>query len=181
MVQRTKIRNVVASQLRKMLKDIPVELTRPDPLTMPDVPRVLVYYADEDLQPASGHWLIPQEYHRMLMLTIDIVISGAKDPDRTLDNYGFLVEEAFYDDHFLTDKYNKELLTGCFLKNVKPVTFAVGDRTFHCQRQTWYLQYESEAFVYRNEDEFLQFRSAILNNEDLDQVLIDNETTIRDK
>lgn len=175
---RTPIRKAIATAVQAMLGNTPVFLTRPDPLTMPEPPCVLIYAAQEDLDVIEGHINYPERYQRKLNVNIDIIIAGggSPDPDTDLDRLGYLVECAFYNDPRLG-----ELVDICRLSSVVPVTFSsdAGDRTFYCQRQQWVITYESDAHLSRRTDEFLEFYADIHDDEDLTKFLIGSHTTIR--
>ena len=175
---RTPIRIAIAEAVRKVVGNTPVFLTRPDPLTTPEPPCILIYLSQEDLDVIEGHILYPERYQRKLNVNIDIVIAGggSLDPDTDLDRLGYLVELAFYDDPRLG-----ELVHGSRLATVVPITFSSdsGDRTYYCQRQQWVITYESDAYLSRRMDEFLEFYADIHDNEDLTKFLIGSHTTIR--
>jgi hypothetical protein len=167
----TKLKAFIDSGLREKLY-----LSRPDPLFLPELPAILVYYKNEDTKVIVGAENFPKLYERILSLTIDIIIEGAEDPDTALDRIAAQIEACFYDDPTFGD-----LCYGCRLFNTVPVSIeAEGDRSIECQRLTWQITYESKAYLDRRINEFLEFHADIYNP-GVQQFLIGSHTTMRTK
>lgn len=176
---RTEIRVAVATKLKAFiepgLRD-KIFLSRPHPLFLPELPAILVYYKNEDNQVTSGSENFPKAYERVLSLSIDIIVEGEEDPDTALDRIAAQVESCFYDEPTFGG-----ICYGVKLFNTVPVSIeAEGDRSVECQRLTWQIKYESNAYLDRRISEFLSFHADIFNP-GVQQFLIGSHTTVRQK
>lgn len=173
MHKRTEIRLAIAKKIREFTKDN-VYLSRPNPLFLPELPCVLIYFSNEDLAISSGNDNFPKAYERILSINVDIIIEGAADPDTALDRKALAIENSFYDDPLFGG-----LCYGCRLFSVRPISIdSEGDRNIEAQRLTWLLKYESDAFLSRRGDDFLQYRADIVDPR-LKDFLVGSEKIVR--
>ena len=149
---RTTARKIIAAKLQENLtKTQKVYLSRPNPLTLPELPAILIYYKTEDARSIVGSKNYVKVYERDLQINIDILIEGCDDPDTTLDEYALQIEAAFYDDPLFGGIFN-----GSMLNQTIPITVEdTGDRNVECLRLTWTIILESEGFLRQRLDEFL--------------------------
>lgn len=149
---RTLARKAIAEKLAKFLtKNQRVYLSRPNPLSIPELPAILIYYKVEDPRVIVGSKNYAKIYERDLQLNIDVIIEGCEDPDTILDEYALQIEAAFFDDPTFDGLFN-----GSMLLSTVPITIEdSGDRNIECMRLTWMVILESEAFLRQRLDEFL--------------------------
>lgn len=176
---RTDIRVAIAKKLKEFIEPGMKEkifLSRPNPLFLPELPAILLYYKNEDNQVTVGNENFPKAYERILSLNVDIIVEGEEDPDTALDRLAAQVEACFYDEPTFGG-----ICYGCRLFNTIPVSIeAEGDRSIECQRLTWQVKYESKAYLDRRISEFLQFHADIYNP-GVQQFLLGSHTVVRTK
>jgi len=173
--KRTEIRVAIAQKLKSFIKD-PIYLSRPNPLFLPELPCVLVYFSNEDTSISSGNENFPKAYERIMSINVDIIIEGAEDPDTELDRKAFAVESAFYDDPRFGG-----ICYGCRLFSTKPISIeSDGDRNIEAQRLTWMIKYESDAFLARRLDEFLQYYAEVIDPQ-TSEFIIGSDKIVRTK
>lgn len=177
--KRTEIRLAIAEKLKafidKGLRE-KIYLSRPNPLFLPELPAILVYYKNEEANVIVGNENFPKDYERQLQINVDIIIEGEDDPDTELDKIALQVESCFFDDPRFGG-----ICYGCRLLSAVPISIETeGDRNVECQRLTWLVKYESQAYLDRRIDEFLQFHADIIDPR-LGQFMIGSHTTVRTK
>lgn len=176
---RTDIRLAIANKLKQFIDKGMTDkifLSRPNPLFLPELPAILVYYKNEEANVTVGNENFPKAYERQLQINIDIIVEGEEDPDTILDKYALQVEACFFDDPRFGG-----ICYGCRLLSTIPISIETeGDRNIECQRLTWLVKYESNAYLDRRIDEFLQFHADIVTP-GLEQFMIGSHTTVRNK
>lgn len=180
---RTIVRDACYKQVKKLLNGIPLLLTRPDPLSDPQVPSVLMYCGEEDLDIVEGHILQPSRYERKLNLNVDIVCADSVDPDTELDRIALMVEDGFYLDPRFGVDTDVLQINGSRLARVIPLTFAsmTGDRSYFCQRMQWIITYETDTQVAQRINEFLSFNVDYTSPEHDGALVMESDNIIRSK
>jgi len=168
---RTQLRETILESVKAFVdKGIKVQLTRPSNVSFEELPLILIYFENETERVIVGNDYFPKNYERTLTLNVDIIAEGQEDPDTFLDKIAFQVESAFH----LDPLFGKQCY-GCKLVSVKPITVSdTGKRSVECQRLTYNILYQSDAYLAKREDEFLSFDATIKDG-------TETTTTIREK
>lgn len=168
---RTQLRKAIFEAVKSFVdKGISVQLTRPSNVSFDELPLILIYFENETERVIVGNDYFPKNYERTLTLNVDVIAEGEEDPDTFLDRISFQVESAFHLDPLFEKK-----CYGCRLVSVKPITISdTGERAVECQRLTYNILYQSDAYLAKRKDDFLSFDAPINEGTEI-------ETTIREK
>jgi len=135
-----------------------------------------VYFREEPAKVIVGSENFPKAYERTMVLNVDIIIEGCEDPDTELDRLGLQIEQCFFDE----PTFGK-LCYGSTLVSTVPISIeSDGDRSLECQRLTWSMKYQSDAYLTKRLAEFLEFNADITTPVP-EQFLIGSYTKVRVK
>ena len=201
-VERSSIRYYAAALLTKELQGVgdKIFMNRPNPVFLEELPCVLIYFEEENVEVISGDNEQPVEYQRNLRLSVDCWAEEQRrddleDPNKNqsgedyLDYLGEQIETIFADDFLfakLLPGYDPNtnydgLLMGMRILSVTPYDpNTEGDRKCIAQRLLFEMPYQTS--FYKKERKFKDFSEYLFqiirvgsDESTIDRVLLEAE------